>query len=140
MPNGQEVIWRLIGHYDSVTTAYTACAGAKQTSPWRPDFNGRLIKIRTQNVSGAATSLTNGVQFKITSTAFTPSNEIHVSAQGAGLMTAPAVSTGPIMDFGVDVPIKTGVDVNVEGRNECGAETVVTPEVFVLGQFIVSGV
>jgi len=50
-------------------------------------------------------------------------------------MTAPAVSTGPVIDWSVNQPIVAGVDVTVEGRNEAGAETPVTPEVMLYGCF-----
>jgi hypothetical protein len=131
-------LWRLLGHYDSVTTSYTACAGAKQTSPYTPDFSGRLVGLRGVVAGGAATSLVQHVQFKLTSTTFVP-NEIHAAAQGAGIQTAPAVSMGPILDWQVDQPVQAGVTIHVEGRNEAGAETVVTPEVMLYGCFEVGG-
>jgi len=130
--------WRLLGHYDSTTTAYTECAGAKQTSPYNPDFSGTLIALRTHVPGGAATSLVQGVQFRLTSTSFLP-NSIECGAQGSGLQTAPAVKTGEVMDWPVEQRVQSGVPIKVEGRNEAGAETVVTPEVFLWGYFSVGG-
>lgn len=126
--------WRLMGHYDSVTTAYTECAGALQTSPLTPDFTGKLVGLRGFVAGGAATSLVNHVQFRLTSTTFRP-NVIHAAAQGAGIETAPAVSFGPILDFDVDQPVQAGVPITIEGRNEAGAETPVTDEVVLYGCF-----
>ena len=130
-------LWRLLGHYDSVTTSYTACAGTKQTSPYVPDFNGKLIGLLGLVAGGAATSLVQHVQFRLTCTTFRP-NEIHAAAQGSGLQTAPAVKTGEQLYFEVEQPILAGIPIHVEGRNEAGAETVVTPEVMLYGLFQVS--
>ena len=128
-------LWRLLGHYDAVSTTYTACAGAKQTSPYTPDFNGTLIGLRTQVTGGAATSLVQGQQFKLTSTTFNP-NSIECGGQGAGLQTVPAVSMGPVLDWACEQKVSSGTPIHVEGRNEAGAETVVTPETFIWGCFI----
>lgn len=127
-------LWRLLGHYDSVTTEYTACAGALQTSPYAPDFPGMLIAIRTIIGGGAATSLVQHIQFRLTSVAFNP-NVIEVGAQGSGLQTAPAVKTGEILDWQVNQQVKSGVNIIVEGRNEAGAATPVTVEALVYGLF-----
>jgi len=126
--------WRLIGHYDATTTTYSACAGGLQTSPYTPDFNGKLVAVRSLVAGGAATSLVNHVQFRLTCTTFSP-NTMHVGAQGAGIETAPAVSFGPTIDWPVFQPVQSGVPITIEGRNEAGAETPVTPEVVLYGLF-----
>lgn len=126
--------WRLVGHYNATSTTYSACAGALQTSPYTPDFSGRLIALRGLVAGGAATSLVNHVQFRLTSTTFTP-NTIHAAAQGSGLQTAPAVKFGEVLDWPCDQPVAAGVPITVEGRNEAGAETPVTDEVVLYGLF-----
>lgn len=127
-------VWRLLGHYNATTTTFSACAGALQTSPFTPDFNGTLINLRTINFGGAATTLTQHVLFRLTCTTFSP-NELQVGAQGAGLQTAPAVSMGPVLDWAISQPVRSGVPIKVEGLNEAGAETPVTPEVGIYGLF-----
>jgi len=126
--------WRLIGHYDAETTTYSACAGTLQTSPYTPDFSGRLIAIRSLVMGGAATSLVQHIQYRLTCTTFNP-NTIHVGGQGAGLQTAPAVSMGPIIDWPVDQPVASGVPITVEARNNAGAETPVTVNAALYGLF-----
>ena len=128
-------LWRLMGEYNSETTAYTECAGTAQTSPYTPDFNGRLIGIRTIVGGGAATSLVNHIQYRLTCTSFRP-NTIHVGAQGSGLQTAPAVKTGEVIDWAVDQPIESGVPITVEGRNVT-ADTPVTVDAMIYGLFLV---
>lgn len=127
--------WRLIAEYDSETTSFTACAGAAQTSPWTPDFNGKLIGLRSIPNRSAATSLVNHIQFKLTSTSFVP-NALHVGAQGTGLQTAPSQGDGH-MDWACDQPIKSGVLVTVEGRNVT-ADTPVTVSCMLYGLFEVN--
>jgi len=126
-------IWRLLGHYDSETTDYTACAGALQTSPYTPDCNGTLVGLRTIVMGGAATSLVQGIVFRLTCTKWSP-NAVQVAAQGGGLQTAPAVQPAPI-DWSVNQPVQSGVPIHVEGRNNAGAETPVTVNAAVWGCF-----
>ena len=126
--------WRLLGHYDAVTTTYSACAGALQTSPYTPDFNGTLIGLRAIVMGGAATSLVQHVQFRLSSTTFTP-NVVHVGGQGAGIQTAPAVSMGPVLDWQIIQPVRSGVPIDIEGRNNAGAATPVTVNVALYGLF-----
>jgi len=129
-------LWRLLGHYDSETTAYTACAGALQTSPYTPDFSGTLVALRIIVMGGAATSLVQGIQFRLNSTTFTP-NAIECAGQGSGLQTAPHHQTPPI-DWSVNQPVRSGNPVHVEGRNNAGAETPVTVNAAVWGLFDVA--
>jgi len=125
-------VWRLIGEYDAESTTFGACAGASQTSPYTPDFNGRLIGLRSIMNRSAATSLINHVQFRLTCTTFNP-NTIHAPAQGGGLQTAPALQPAPI-DSEVDQPVQAGVPITVEARNVT-ADTPVSVSVLLYGLF-----
>jgi len=126
--------WRLMGHYNAETATYSACVGTAQTSPYTPDFNGRLVGLRVQPSLAAATSLTGHVQLRLSCNTFNP-NAIEVAGQGAGLMTAPAHQLQSI-DWAVDQPIQAGVPVTVEGR--CTDSVPVTNEVYVYGCFDVA--
>jgi hypothetical protein len=123
--------YRLIGDYDAETTAYSACAGAAQTSPYTPDEDARLTGIRVVVSRSAASTLTDGVQIRLTCTTFKP-NTMHVACVGTGLQTAPAFAA-PIIDFDVDQPVKAGVPITVEGRNILA--NAVTNEILILGRF-----
>jgi hypothetical protein len=124
-----------MGHYDAETATYSGCAGAAQTSPYTPDFSGRLVGLRTITSAVAASSLTEHVQFKMTCNSFKP-NSIECAAQGIGLMTAPA-HPAPSFDFSVDQAVQAGVPITVEGR--CPDGTDVTNSVFLYGLFEVQG-
>jgi hypothetical protein len=125
-------LWRLIGRYDAESTTYTECAGTGATSPYTPDFNGRLVGLRGIAGGGAATTLINHVQFKLTCTTFKP-NSIEAAAQGGGIMTAPAFIP-PALDFAVDQPVAAGVPITIEGRN-LTADTPVSVDVQLYGCF-----
>lgn len=129
-----QVFWRLIGEYNAETTTFSECAGTAQTSPYTPDFSGTLVGFRAIVGGGAATSLVNHIQFRLTCTKWQP-NEVHVAAQGSGLQTAPAVKCGEVLDFGVNLPIQVSVPIKVEGRN-VNAETPVTVDVMLYGKFV----
>ena len=124
-------IWRLLGEYDAETTTYSALAGTP-ASPYTPDFNGRLVGLRTIVSGSAVTSLTRHIQFRLSCTSFRP-NTIEIAAQGVGLETAP-VHPGPVIDWPVDQPVTAGVPVTIEARNITAA-TPITVETFVYGQF-----
>lgn len=123
--------WRMIGHYDAETTAWSACAGAQQTSPYTPDESAKLIGIRVIAERTAATTLTDGVQIRLTCTTFKP-NTIHAEVCGSGLQTAPA-QQAQAMDFEVDQPVQAGVPISVEGR--CANASAVTNDVKIYGMF-----
>ncbi len=123
--------WRLIGHYDAETQAFSACAGALQTSPYTPDIDGRLVGIRVIPGGEAATSLIRGVQIRLTSTTFVP-NTIHAFVESNGLQTVPYVPAKEL-DYQCDQPVKAGVPITVEGRNDVA--TGVTVAVFIMGLF-----
>lgn len=124
-------IWRLMGHYDAETNTWSACAGTAQTSPYTPDFNGTLVGTRTVVSAVAATTLTEHVELRLTSAQWTP-NVCELAAQGNGLQTAPAIA-GQTLDFSVNLPVKAGVPITVEGR--CPDGTDVTNSVFLYGCF-----
>lgn len=127
--------WRLLGEYDSETTAYTALAGGAGSSPFQPDFTGRLVGLRVTPNRSSAASLINAVQFKLTCTQFKP-NAIEVGCVGGGLQTAPAIQPSPV-DWPVDQPVQSGVGITLEGRNVT-ADTPVTVSVLLWGCFEVS--
>lgn len=123
--------WRLLAMYDDEGTTYTALAGLV-SSPYSPDFNGRLVGLRTVVGAGAATTLTEHIQFKLTSRSFKP-NSIEIGAQGSGLHTAPAPPVVPL-EWPVNQEVKIGVEIAIEGRN-LTAETPITNEVYIYGLF-----
>ena len=130
-------IWRLLGYYDAETTTYSAVAGlaGDGASPFTPDFNGRLVGLRTIQSQGAATTLIEHAVFKLTCANWRP-NVIHIGVQGPGLMTAPAQNSEH-MDWAVDQPIQAGVPITIEAKNMTSA-TPVTVEALLYGCFEVS--
>ena len=124
--------WKLMGQYNAETTAYSALAGTFGASPYTPTSDGRLLALRTIVSHEDATTLTEGVQFKLTCDKFTP-NSIECQAIGNGLHTAPAFST-PQTDWLVDQPVEAGVPITIEARN-ITAETPVGIEVNLWGLF-----
>lgn len=133
--NGMAKVWRLMGHYDAETATYSACAGSAQTSPYTPDFSGRLIGLRTQVSATAATSLVEHVQARLTCTRFNP-NSMECFAQGNGLQTVPCTPQQS-HDFVVDQPVQAGVPIAVEMR--CTDGTPVTCNTYLYGCFDVGG-
>lgn len=127
--------WRLMGQYDSETTAYTPCAGANATSPFTPPESARLKAVRVVIGRNAATSLIDHIQFKLTSTSFIP-NAIEVGGQGTGLQTAPALQGGAAsaLDWECDQPVTGNQPITIEGRNVT-ADTPVTVNALVYGLF-----
>lgn len=124
-------IWRCIGHYNAETQAYSAAAGTFQTSPFTPDFNGRLVGIKLLEGHEAATSLQCDVQIRISCAKFTP-NVMDFVVNGGGLKTVPVAYMGEI-DYSVDQPIQAGVGITVEGRQ--ATATAVTSSIIVMGCF-----
>lgn len=123
--------WRVIGHYNAETQAYSGCAGTFQTSPFTPDFNGKLVGIRVLEGQEAATSLTCDVQFRLNCTKWTP-NVMDFAINGGGLKTVP-VAYQADKYFPVDQPVQAGVPITVEGRN--ATATGVTVSVILEGCF-----
>lgn len=127
-------IWRLMAQYDAETTTFSAAAGTP-ASPFTPDFNGRLVGLRTVPSGAAATSLMRHIQFRLTCANWRP-NTIEVGAQGSGLETAPLQPNSPI-DWSVDQAVQAGVPITIEGRNLTAA-TPITVEAFIYGCFEVA--
>jgi len=125
--------WRMMARYDAESTTYSACAGAGGTSPYTPDFSGTLVGLRGVAGGGAATSLLNMVQFRLTCTTFNP-NSIEACVLGNGIQTAPAFKPAPV-DFPCNQPVQAGVPITIEGRN-LDADTPVTVDCQLFGQFV----
>jgi hypothetical protein len=123
--------WRLIGHYNGEAQTYEALAGGFQTSPYTHDEDAILIGIRVLPSGEAATSLTEGVQYRLSCTQWKP-NVIHVCSTGNGIRTAPAANQPPV-DFQVNQPVKAGVPITIEARHNVA--TAVTTNQFVMGLF-----
>ena len=123
--------WRLLGHYNSETTAYTAFAGVPP-SPYTPDENARLVGLRCMNNRDGATTLQNHTQIRLTCNTFKP-NSIEVGAQGSGLQTAP-VGVVESQDWQTDQEVRAGVPITIEGRNVT-ADTPVGVSVLLYGLF-----
>lgn len=128
-------VWRLLGEYDAETTTFSALAGTP-ASPFTPDFNGRLIGLRTIPSGSAATSLVRHIEFRLTCANWRP-NTVEVGVQGSGLETVPLIPNRA-MDWQIDQPVQAGVPITIEARNITGA-TPVTVEAFIYGLFDVSG-
>ena len=128
-------VWRLLGDYNAETTTFSAVGGAV-TSPYTPDFNGRLIALRTNTYRDAATTLIELIQFRLTCTTFVP-NALEVGAHGGGLQTVPAIQT-PNEDWPVDQRVQSGVPITIEARN-ITADTPVGVRSDIWGLFEVSG-
>jgi len=124
--------WRMLARYDAETTTYSACAGAGGTSPYTPEFDGKLVGLRGIAGGGAATALVNMVQFKLSCVTFKP-NVIEAAVLGNGIQTAPAFKPAPL-DFPVEQDVKAGVPITIEGRN-IDADTPVTVDVQLWGCF-----
>jgi hypothetical protein len=125
--------WRLLADYNAESTTYTACAGTAQTSPYTPDENGTLVGLRVIAVADAATTLTEGVQFRLTCTKFKP-NSIEAVGYGSGLATVPNLKTQPV-DYSVNQPVQAGVPIKIEARN-ITADTPVGVRVLLVGKFV----
>jgi len=124
--------WRLIGHYNGEAQTYEALAGGFQASPYNPDIDGRLVGIRCIVAPEAATSLVENYQIRLSCTQWAP-NVIHVGGCGNGLATVPAIPA-PYFDYEVDLPVKSGVPITLEGRH--AVATAVTCNVMVFGCFV----
>jgi len=123
-----------MAEYDAESTSWSACAGGAGASPYWPKVNGRLVGLRTVVGRDNATALTNHGEFKL-SCSLWPC-DVKVLFNGTGLQTAPALSNESI-DHPVDLPVKEGVQIVVEGR-DLTADTPVTNSVILQG-FFVSG-
>lgn len=122
--------WDLMGRYNAETQTFSAFAGTP-SSPYTPKKNGTLLGIRVVVSSEAATTLTEGVRIRLRCTEWTP-NQMEVAVAGNGLRTAPAQNVPPY-DFPVNQPVKTDVQIELEGM--CVEATHVTNSIYVMGKF-----
>lgn len=123
--------WQAMAEYDAETQAFSEAAGTVK-SPYNPKANGKLKGIRVLVGRQAATSLTDGVQLRLTCATFSPVNTIDFFVEGAGLQTAPALQPVPY-DFEVDQPVSAGTPITIEGK--CLEATHVTNSVLIMGLF-----
>ena len=126
--------WRVLGHYNAETQAYTEVDGTFASGKYQPDFAGRLVGIRLLEGHEAATSLMCDVEIRLSCTAWKP-NVMELAINGGGLKTVPVAHLSQV-DYEVDQPIQSGVGITVEGRH--ATATGVTTSVLVLGCFEVN--
>lgn len=132
-------IWRLMGLSVDEGTAFVACAGigGVGAAPYTPDFNGRLVGLRTVPSGAAATSLLRHMEFRLGCAAWSP-NTIEVGVQGSGIETA-LFQPNMALDWSVDQPVVAGTPITVESRNVTAA-TPITVECLIYGCFEVAAV
>jgi hypothetical protein len=124
--------WKLIGEMVETAVTFGAVAGAAAPSPYSPVVDAQLVGIRLIPGRQTASSLLNNVQIRLTSASFLPVNTIEVGVSGSGLQTAPAQEPMPV-DFEVNVAVKAGTPVVIEGRNLYA--NAVTPDIMIFGLF-----
>lgn len=124
--------WQLIGDYNGEGTTWEALAGGFQASPYSPPAKGRIKGIRIIESAEAATSLTEGVEYRISCPLWTPNTLTFVGA-GNGIDTALTPRSPGPMDYDIDQPVEPGTPITLEGRHAVG--TAVTHRSFVLGLF-----
>jgi len=127
--------WRILGEYDAESDTYTAFAGGAGSSPYNPDFSGRLVGLRVVANRSAASSLVDHVAMRLSCQTF-QSHQIEVGTQGSGLQTAPAFQSGvaAALDWQVDEKVAAGSPITLEGKN-IGADTQVTVSCILYGCF-----
>jgi len=125
--------WKVLGEYNAESTTFSAFAGGGGASPYNPVEDARLKGLRVLINRAAASSLINGLVFRLTSSSFQP-NTIEVAGVGGGLQTAP-IAAVPYYDFEVDQPVRSGVQVTLEGKNVSETDTPVTVSALLLGLF-----
>jgi len=120
-----------MGEYDAESTAWSDLAGGGGSSPYWPKLEGRLKGLRTIVGRDAATTLTNHGEIKLSCALW--SVDTIVIFNGSGLQTAPALQPAGI-DHVVDLPVKPGVPITLQGR-DLTADTPVTNSVVLQGFF-----
>lgn len=130
--------WDCMAEYDAESTSWSTpsgVGGSVTNGQYLPAGSGRLVGVRVVINRDAASSLTNHVQFKLSSNSFKP-NTLIVGGQGSGLQTAPAFQSGSdsVLDWQLDQPIITGVPIIIEAR-DVTADTPVTNSVLLYGCF-----
>jgi len=113
--------WKVLGEYNAETTTFSNFAGPSGSSPYSPVETARLKGVRVLLGRAAASSLINGLIFKLTSTSFSPQS-IEFAAVGGGLQTAP-IAAVPFYDFECDQLVQSGVQITLEGKNVSETDT-----------------
>ena len=122
-----------MGEYNAETTTFTALSGTDITAgKYSPLKEGMLKRIRLILGRDGATSLINHVQIRAKCVTF-GGVDVTVGITGGGLATAPAVQP-PSEEFAVDLPVKPGSSISLEGRNVT-ADTPVGVSCLVFGIF-----
>mgnify|MGYP001419000831 CR=1 FL=1 len=119
---------KYFGLYDVETKTFTTFG----TGNYTPDQDGHLVGLRIMIGAAAVTTLTEHVQFRLTSASFKPES-LEIGACGIGLATAPRQGFTAV-DWPCDQMVKAGVAVKLEGRN-LTADTPVGVEVYLYGLF-----
>lgn len=112
------MIWNvLLAEYDAETTTFSACAGALSgaSSPYTPTKDGTIKRLRCIIADKDAATLINHVEFRLKSSLF-GGVDVEVGVSGNGLQTVPATPE-PSEEWVVDLPVKAGVPIVIEGRN-----------------------
>lgn len=109
--------WEAIAEYDAETKTWSACVGTVSgySSPWTPKKSARCTKLRVIINADAATTLAQHVQFRLKYSEWPV--DIIVAGQGVGLQTVPTQARAEPIDWEVDLGIKAGVPMEIEGRN-----------------------
>lgn len=101
------------------------------TGAYTPKKDGRLLKVIIFIGAEAATSLVEDVRIELTNTDWEP-NTIMFGANGAGLMTAPAVHPQPF-EYVIDQPVAKNSPIDGQLIHDSGSP--VTSRVRVFGVF-----
>lgn len=125
--------WQLMSDYAAESTTYTVPAGGSVDNPYKVPKAGRLVALRLISVGDAATTLTEGIEFKLTNTHWSPNEMDGIVIGGGGLQTAPHLQP-PSVDYPVDQPVKEESDIKIEARNVT-ADTPVGVRVLLMGLF-----
>lgn len=109
--------WEPIAEYDAETKTWSPCVGTTSgySSPWTPKKSARITKLRVIVNADAATSLTEHVQLRLKYSEWPV--DIIVAGQGNGLQTVPSQHPAKPQDWEVDLGVKAGVPMEIEGRN-----------------------
>lgn len=101
------------------------------TGKYTPLKNGKLLKVIIFVGGEAATSLVEDVRIELENTNWTP-NRLKFGANGAGLMTAPAVHPQPF-EYVIDQPVSENSAITGQFIHDSGVP--VTSRIRVFGVF-----
>lgn len=101
-------------------------------SPYSPLVNGRLIQVKLNLSGDAVTTLLENVTVRLRCPSF-GTLPVFITGSGNNLRTAPTTHI-PITVQNCDLPVKTGVPIEIEILHVTGA-TPVTPRIQVIGVF-----